>query len=411
MSVVGWEEVHASLKRLARDRAAHDYEEAKWLVLGQQTRVYEHLGFGSFVEYVGAVLGYDARRAHERIRVAEALASLPEIANALRDGLLSWSAVRELVRVAQANTESAWLEAAIGRSVREIEALVAGRSKGDLPTDPAKPMLRRHVLRFEVSGETLALVREMEAKLQRDFGRHVEDDELLQHVARLVLGGPGEEGRAPYQVAVTVCERCGQGWQNGRGEAVAIAPEATAAIQCDAQEVVTHVGPVRATQTVTPATRRFVLWRDAFRCAVPGCGNRTFLEVHHIVPRSEGGADVAENLVTLCSAHHRAQHAGTLRITRGEGQELTFAHADGSPYGQLQSVAEATARAGAFLELKAMGFKEGDARRVIDAAATHVGSGASVDVLVKKALAIAAQRGSDLRNVQSASHGPGMGSD
>jgi 5-methylcytosine-specific restriction endonuclease McrA len=52
------------------------------------------------------------------------------------------------------------------------------------------------------------------------------------------------------------------------------------------------------------------------RCEMPGCGyipfvtdnEEPFLEVHHIVPLSEGGADAIENVAALCPNCHRAQH-------------------------------------------------------------------------------------------------------
>jgi hypothetical protein len=56
-----------------------------------------------------------------------------------------------------------------------------------------------------------------------------------------------------------------------------------------------------------------VLRRDERRCRVAGCRNATFLDLHHIRSRSEGGGHSADNLVTLCSAHHRALHRGELR--------------------------------------------------------------------------------------------------
>ena len=43
------------------------------------------------------------------------------------DGELCWSAVRELVRVAIAETEKEWTEAAKGKTTRQVEELVAGQ--------------------------------------------------------------------------------------------------------------------------------------------------------------------------------------------------------------------------------------------------------------------------------------------
>ena len=40
---------------------------------------------------------------------------------------MSWSIVRELTRVATPDNERAWLDVARGRTVRQIEELVAGR--------------------------------------------------------------------------------------------------------------------------------------------------------------------------------------------------------------------------------------------------------------------------------------------
>ena len=39
------------------------------------------------------------------------------------------------------------------------------------------------------------------------------------------------------------------------------------------------------------------------------CGQKRWLHVHHIKPVSEGGTDTTENLITLCSSHHRIWHS------------------------------------------------------------------------------------------------------
>lgn len=72
------------------------------------------------------------------------------------------------------------------------------------------------------------------------------------------------------------------------------------------------VGPT--TRVVPPKVRRFVLGRDG-GCVVEGCTSRYRLEVHHVVPRSEGGTHDAENLVTLCWYHHHvAVHGRGVRL-------------------------------------------------------------------------------------------------
>jgi 5-methylcytosine-specific restriction endonuclease McrA len=330
-----------------------------------------HLGFGSFGEYIERLLGHTRRATEERLRVAEALERSPRLASALRDGSLSWSAVRELTRVATARNEEAWIEAAKGRTLREIEELVAGHSPGDMPDDSRDPSLRRHVLRFEVSAETYAVFREAMAKLRRESDSSIDDDASLLLLARQILGGPTDEGRAPYQIALTVCDECGRGRQQGRGELIEVGAEIVEMAQCDAQHVGdTHVGaePTKARQDVTPALRRHVLRRDHGRCVVPGCRQSLFLDLHHVALRSEGGEHGVDNLITVCGAHHRAFHRGQLVIEGHSAGNLQFRHADGTFYGgRIVDPRAATAYEQAFHALRSLGFREREARGALDA--------------------------------------------
>ena len=63
------------------------------------------------------------------------------------------------------------------------------------------------------------------------------------------------------------------------------------------------LGVGRNSRVIPPRLRRYVLWRDG-GCAIEGCSSRYRLQVHHILPLSEGGKTEAENLVTLCWHHH-----------------------------------------------------------------------------------------------------------
>jgi len=65
--------------------------------------------------------------------------------------------------------------------------------------------------------------------------------------------------------------------------------------------------------------------RDGWRCTVPGCTSRRNLQSHHIVFRSDGGDDGAENQTTLCAFHHhRGVHAGRVRVTGQAPDRLWF---------------------------------------------------------------------------------------
>jgi hypothetical protein len=130
---------------------------------------------------------FSVTRVAARLRVPRALAELPPLCAAVKRGDVSWSAARELSRVATPDTVDAWIEAARGETVRDVGRAVSGRVPGDLPTDPPDDAVRRHVVRLEVEGEPLALLRAARERLVVDSGGHVDDDALVRGPARAVL--------------------------------------------------------------------------------------------------------------------------------------------------------------------------------------------------------------------------------
>jgi hypothetical protein len=246
------------------------------------------------------------------------------------------------------------------------------------------------VLRLEVSGETLATWREAMAKIRREAGGLLDEDSALLLLSRSILEGPRDAGRSSYQVALAICEECRRGRQQGQGDLVDVAPEIVELATCDGQNIGhvedpgAHVGaPQRAAQSIPPAIRRSVLRRDGGRCRVPGCRHATFVDVHHLVSRSEGGANTTENLVTLCSAHHRAVHRGKV-VAQGPAPDVRFFHADGTVYGGALTSAQAVSRMRARSALVAMGYSVREARVALDRVGCD--TGASAETLIRAAL-------------------------
>ncbi|MDE0287387.1 MAG: HNH endonuclease signature motif containing protein, partial [bacterium] len=68
------------------------------------------------------------------------------------------------------------------------------------------------------------------------------------------------------------------------------------------------------TSSIRPSLRRAVLARDD-GCTIDGCTSAYRLEVHHIIPPSQGGNHTPENLATLCWFHHHvAVHRRGMRL-------------------------------------------------------------------------------------------------
>ena len=72
---------------------------------------------------------------------------------------------------------------------------------------------------------------------------------------------------------------------------------------------------VKAKRRPLPANLKHdLIMRDQGRCTEHDqqgnrCENRRWLDVHHVVPIAHGGLDELANLRTLCSEHHKLEHA------------------------------------------------------------------------------------------------------
>jgi len=104
-------------------------------------------------------VGLDLVAARERVRVARALADLPLIDDALRQGQVSYSKVRALTRVATAENEASLLAMARSSTASQLERICRGYRRalrgllGDRPEDEVE---RRWVRERETESERVA---------------------------------------------------------------------------------------------------------------------------------------------------------------------------------------------------------------------------------------------------------------
>ena len=79
-------------------------------------------------------------------------------------------------------------------------------------------------------------------------------------------------------------------------------------------EKIRHWGYQKGTNYGFENTKAMVLNRDGYKCQYcKGKHKDSKLEVHHIIFRSKGGSDEAENLITLCHTCHKALHDGEIK--------------------------------------------------------------------------------------------------
>jgi hypothetical protein len=139
--------------------------------------------------------------------------------------------------------------------------------------------------------------------------------EVVVHIDAAVLTGDAE-GR---------CEL-----DNGQP----LAPETVRRLACDAGVVAMmedgdgHPLAVGRRRRTPPAPLRRALASRDGGCRFPACGARRFVHAHHIQHWGHDGATEPDNLIILCSKHHRLVHEGGFSV-QGTPGAWVFRTADG----------------------------------------------------------------------------------
>src|SRR4029078_809105 len=127
-------------------------------------------------------------------------------------------AVRELTRVATAETETAWLAAAQGLVANQVERLGAHHHPGDRPEDPTAPDLRPRVVRLELPPEVYALWRQARMVIADERGAEISDADFVETLCRgTIAPGSGENGPV-HQIAYQQCPDCRRSRRMALGE-------------------------------------------------------------------------------------------------------------------------------------------------------------------------------------------------
>jgi len=311
-------------------------------------------------------IGIDPGAAREKVRVARALGMLPAIDRVFGEGRLSYAQVRAVTRIATPDNEQRVLEIALAATGAQLERICRGfrrateadrehaaerqvraRTLGDglvklevvLSADEAELVMqaltagRRALSGAAMASEGGSLA--VRARVGRDEASPAPQATAVDALVHLVsaflarkddsAAAPGTDGpRAEVVLHVdqdlvsddhTLAATLGDGTR--------VSAETLRRVACDgglvvavsgAQGQVLDIG--RRTRAIPSAIRRAMVLRDR-HCRFPGCANRAFLHGHHVQHWMHGGRTSLDNLLTLCSFHHRQVHEGgfELRVT------------------------------------------------------------------------------------------------
>ena len=104
-----------------------------WIMEMDERKLYRDFGCSNVFQYATRYLSLGEHTIAELLRTGKALSQLPLLSEALENGQISSSHVREISRVATEETDQFWRDTARGKTVREVEKLVAFTPKGGLP--------------------------------------------------------------------------------------------------------------------------------------------------------------------------------------------------------------------------------------------------------------------------------------
>jgi hypothetical protein len=115
-------------------------------------------------------------------------------------------------------------------------------------------------------------------------------------------------------------------------------PETTRRLLCDARVGVVvedeegrTLGMGRLSREPSAAMARQLRFRDR-ECRFPSCGTRRFTQAHHVRWWRHGGRTDLDNLVLLCSFHHKLVHELGWVLKREDDGALRWYRPDGTRY-------------------------------------------------------------------------------
>jgi Holliday junction DNA helicase RuvB len=319
------------------------------------------LGYTSVSDFARRYLRQPASTITKLARVGCALRSLPVIDAFFEADRITWTQVKDLVRVATPETERAWAEWAENRSTRQVTAQVERSEKGDLPTAPSRRRIHQPTVHVgaDLSGTRFRIWELSRAKLEAQYGGPLSDRDMMMHVAQLIqLQRP--DGTVPGWSRVNDRHYLLHVYPRGLGsdELVAVGAEGEE-IEIDPAElewspslpslpsppspgaVVAAVDPAAVDPEnygplvpeaerdapTDPDLREEILRRDAYSCRC--CGSKDNVTVHHRVWLSYGGKTTPSNLFAACEGCHSLIHDRRLIALGDPEGELYFLDREG----------------------------------------------------------------------------------
>lgn len=279
----------------------------------EQEAVFRKLGYASMYEYCVRRLKLSDSRAYELINVSRTCTKVPQVKAAIEAGAVSISAVKRIGSIVTQDNADLWIEQASTLRQKDLERAVATVNPREAVKEQVKPVTKdRSTLIVGISLELEKKLERVRELVAQNTAKPCNIEQALEQMAALFL-----ERKDPVNRA----ERITQKKLVAKSKSTSLSNVASP-VEKPAQKSSSPIA--RQSRSPIPAAiRHQVSLRDRGECQgkTPQgtrCGCKQWTEIHHIRPVALGGSNDLENLLTLCSNHHRLVHQ------RVESRALTF---------------------------------------------------------------------------------------
>jgi hypothetical protein len=261
------------------------------IIEADKNKLYEDFGLSYLTPYCVKHLGLSEDVAANFVRVARKTYEVPELKTAIEGGKLSITKAKTIASVITSDNQAVWIKNAETLSKSKLEKAVAYESPKSVKPEKAK-----------IEGPN---------RVRIEYDLTEKDSELFKRAQDIVCQKKGKSvSLSETQVELLKCFL----------DKYDPIRKANRNIKSDqsrdwSKKLTQDQFQKKANNSKIPAQELHkVNLRDQGQCQArlpdgSKCNETKWIHFHHITPRSKGGKDKAENLITLCSTHHRIWHA------------------------------------------------------------------------------------------------------
>ena len=309
-------------------RASGDYHVAQANLLdhlqdAERLRLHLHRGFSSMFDYVTKEIGLSESCANNFINVARKSLEVKELKEAIRQGHFGVSKARKITKVLKHSNQKQWLEDLKNKNTREIEKKVASKIENPEPIESLKPIAKNTArLTIDIDDELVDLLDQLKDLVALKVkGKCTTQEAIKLSVKEFITRHDPtkkaerakkrkEKNDGAHRVAAMPDPKSRAGQSRPDSAPTPVSTRLHKPAQ--KKKITCHVtgGVPKKRGTIPAWVLHKVYVRDGGQCAYKvkngrRCTQKRYLHLHHRVPVAHGGKHHPDNLVTLCSAHHR----------------------------------------------------------------------------------------------------------